>query len=193
MPGGRVPIPVADRIRSSVEVDANGCWVWQKSLSPEGYGRIFTGSRTRGDRRPSLSHRVAYETFVGPVPDGLELDHLCRVRACCNPEHLEAVTREVNMARAVGIPSMLNRGKTHCPAGHEYTPENTYRAPGSGKRYCLACRAARRGVPPAPDDPRHGKGTSLYINRGCRCEPCRASMRAVSKRRSSPRVAQGQR
>ena len=131
------PAPV--RIRNSVQIDpATGCWNWTKYLTPDGYGKANAG----GGRHGVLAHRWAYETFVGPIPDGLTLDHLCRNRACCNPEHLDPVTMTVNIKRG------SRATKTHCKHGHEFTPENTLRKP-NGTRKCRECknahaRAARR-------------------------------------------------
>lgn len=103
------------------------CIVWQGRLNDAGYGRI--GAR--------LAHRVAYEAAVGPIPNGLELDHLCRNRACVNPEHLEPVTRAENVARS------SRSTKRACVNGHPFTPENTYvRRDGLGKRVCRACNRA---------------------------------------------------
>jgi hypothetical protein len=84
-----------------VEVDEDGCWIWTGALSTQGYGNIRIGSRTDGSRRVVPTHIVMWESQNGPVSDGLELDHLCRVRACCNPAHLEPVTPSVNMKRAM--------------------------------------------------------------------------------------------
>ena len=106
----------------------SACRVWEGRLNRDGYGRI--GNRA--------AHRVIYEETVGPVPPGMELDHLCRVRACVNPEHLEPVTHKENMARSE--PAQ----RTHCPKGHEYTAENTYLQPRTGTlmRSCKECRRA---------------------------------------------------
>ncbi len=90
---------VHERILNSIETDENGCWIWQKRLTTAGYGSIRVGSRSDGTRRQTSAHIIAYETFVGEVPEGLELDHLCRVRSCCNPDHVEPVTHKVNMQR----------------------------------------------------------------------------------------------
>ncbi len=98
------------------------------------------------------AHRVAYELSVADIPDGLELDHLCRVRHCVNPSHLEPVTPHENWARGQAI-SILNAQKTHCPQGHAYDEANTYIS-GRGIRGCRACNRAavsryksrRRGV-----------------------------------------------
>lgn len=88
-----------------------------------------------------LAHRYAYELLVGPIPEGLHIDHLCRVRLCVNPAHLEAVTCHENNRRSTS-PTAVNAKKTHCPRGHEYTEENTYFAPPDGRRMCKPCARA---------------------------------------------------
>lgn len=125
------------------KVDRNGpggCWIWTASTDQKGYGRI-----TRNNRKHS-AHRYMYKLLVGPIPDGLELDHLCRVTSCVNPAHLEPVTTRENLRRSTAA-STLNALKTHCPAGHEYTPENTYCPPSRPTwRSCRTCiRAKGRG------------------------------------------------
>src|SRR5215471_12258201 len=93
----------------------NGCWLWTGSLHSGGYGQVWVNGG------PKLAHRAVYEEVVGQIPDGLELDHLCRVRCCVNPNHLEPVTPRVNLSRCSAI-STINSLKTHCDRGHEFTP-----------------------------------------------------------------------
>jgi len=108
-----------------------GCWLWVAGKHPSGYGLSTIDGKTTG------AHRVSYTHYVGEVPNGLELDHLCRVRHCVNPEHLEAVTHAENMKRG------SRATMTHCGRGHEFTEENTYVAKGTGARNCRKCTRAR--------------------------------------------------
>jgi hypothetical protein len=119
---------LACRLASKIEIDSNGCWIWTGSKSRLGYGCIHMGGR-KG--RVIEAHIVAYRFFAGEIPEGLELDHLCRNRACVNPDHLQPVTHQENMSR--GAHAM----KTHCIHGHEFTPENTY--VNHGSRNCRTC------------------------------------------------------
>lgn len=121
------------RFHAKVAVDENGCWRWQGTIFQKtGYGSFwFEGKST-------LVHRWAYRRFVGEIPFGLQIDHLCRVRDCCNPDHLEAVTPRENNRRSTS-PTAKNAAKTHCVNGHEFTPENTY-VTKKGQRYCITCR-----------------------------------------------------
>lgn len=105
------------------------CWLWTAYINIGGYG-TFTG-----DRQGILVHRWAYEDLIGPIPSGLVLDHLCRVRNCVNPDHLEPVTLAENIRR--GTQGDFQKAKTHCPQGHEYTPENTNIK--RGQRHCREC------------------------------------------------------
>ena len=133
-------VPVIERLLAKVHEDANGCWVWTGSLSPEGYGSISLGRRDQGR---AMNHRYTYEFFRDEIPDGLHLDHLCRNRACCNPWHLEPVTCRVNVLRGdARFNGAHNRDKTHCVNGHEFTPENTAFGR-DGYRRCRMCTNAR--------------------------------------------------
>lgn len=121
-------------IQQRTEVKDSGCWEWQSTLCPNGYGRLKTRKKILGERRV---HRISYRLLAGEIPDGLVLDHLCRVKHCINPDHLEPVTDRENLRRAFAM-------ITACPQGHEYTPENTYVKPATGTRECRRCRAAQR-------------------------------------------------
>jgi hypothetical protein len=114
------------------------CWLWTSSIDRGGYGQFDLGNKS------TIAHRWAYEFCVGDIPEGLDLDHLCRVRHCVNPDHLEPVTRSENMRRSPIAISGINARKTHCKRGHEFTPENTYRD--SRGRKCRECvlAASRR-------------------------------------------------
>jgi hypothetical protein len=123
-----------DRFWIKVEKTAT-CWLWTANHSGSGYGRFQIG------RKQVQAHRLAYEWLIGPISPGLDLDHLCRVRRCVNPAHLEPVTRRVNLLRGETSPA-ANVLKTHCPVGHEYSPENTIFT-GKGHRLCRLCRQVR--------------------------------------------------
>lgn len=123
--------------------ETTNCWEWTASRNEWGYGKWWTGNKS------ARTHRVAYEALVGPIASGLCLDHLCRTRHCCNPTHLEPVTNRANLLRGVSF-SALNAVKTHCPKGHEYTPENTW-VSARNQRHCRTCdrlyqRAKRAAV-----------------------------------------------
>jgi hypothetical protein len=113
-------------------VDASGdCWVWTRSDNGHGYGVMESKD---GDR---MAHRMSWEILVGPIPEGLTLDHLCRNRRCVNPDHLEPVTRGENVLRGVG-PAAMHARQTQCVNGHAFTEDNIYHW--RGARYCRACR-----------------------------------------------------
>lgn len=113
------------------------CWLWTGGVNTTGYGTFWaTNSKS------VVSHRWSYEQTFGPLPDGLTLDHLCRVRNCVRPDHLDPVTHMENVRR--GEAGSTNRDKKYCRWGHPYDSTNTYRAPRGG-RFCRICvRAAKQ-------------------------------------------------
>lgn len=120
--------------KKSRHVKATGCWIWKDHVNRLGYGTTSICGKHW------MAHRASYHHLVGPIPDGLTLDHLCRNTRCINPAHLEPVPLAVNMRRRYGSTQPL----THCVAGHLFDQENTYRH--GRKRYCRKCGAdgARR-------------------------------------------------
>jgi hypothetical protein len=125
------------RFENKINKLDSGCWEWTGRKDSGGYCQSSTIGK---DKRRCMAHRAVYEILVGPIPKGLELDHLCRNRACVNPEHLEPVTTRENVLRSQNLAS-INAKKTHCPQGHPYNQENTYIYP-DGKRRCKICRMA---------------------------------------------------
>lgn len=142
-PKGVPPKPLEDRLWSKVQKNSpNGCWIWTGGVANHGYGEIGVGSRVGGAKRTKLLvHRLVYELLVGEIPDGLDIDHLCRNKICVNPAHLEPVTRRENLARGNG-----NITKTHCPQGHPYDEANTYRKKSryGFQRICRTCERRRQ-------------------------------------------------
>ncbi len=116
------------------------CWLWTGGLTGAGYGG-FGAERIAETKRNRfvLAHRFAYELIIGPIPDGLQLDHLCRVPRCVRPSHLEAVTPRTNTLRGIG-PTAVAARRTHCVNGHDFTAENTWHY--GGARHCRECRRA---------------------------------------------------
>lgn len=123
-----------DRFWLKVNKDAGDCWLWTALKNGSGYGIITINKKVR------LAHRFAYELLVGPIPDGLQLDHLCRVRHCVNPAHLEPVTCRENLHRG-DTWAARNAAKTHCPQGHPYDEKNTLVS--GGLRSCRTCARDR--------------------------------------------------
>lgn len=154
MGGKLLPIPVLTEVQISnfwAKVEPTGfCWNWTAMKTRDGYGRFAVDSR-----HSRLAHRIAYTLLVGEVPSGLELDHLCRNKACVNPDHLEPVTQSENMRRIPlgarnlphgGRPPWVVSGKNvtgFCKHGHEYTDENTYVYP-DGRTECRVCKRGRK-------------------------------------------------
>jgi hypothetical protein len=183
----------AKRFKSKVRVQSNGCWHLSGRVRTDGYADFTVSGRHQ------LGHRVSYEHHVGPIPDGLQLDHLCHTadrecaggfgclhRRCVNPAHLEPVTHQENALRGRSI-SAENHTKTVCARGHEFTEENTYRSP-TGSRGCRICRTATSRAWMDKHNPgtRHGdethcpqhhpyEGENLIItsNGGRACRECK--------------------
>jgi hypothetical protein len=147
------PASAGPKILDHIEIAATGCWLYKGFINAKGYGLVDVSRRAPQVR----AHRAVWEYVVGPIPDGLELDHLCHGRdedcpggvqcmhrRCVNPAHLEPVPGAINNARS-NSPTSVNARKTRCIRGHEFTPENTYwRLIRNGKpqpsRQCRECR-----------------------------------------------------
>jgi hypothetical protein len=161
--------------------DLGPCWMWTAHIVPHtGYGQFSFGGRPS---RKQMAHRYAYEATVGPIPEGLHLDHLCRVRACVNPAHLEAVTQQENNRRAAAARVRV----THCPQGHEYAGDNLVVTP-LNQYVCRTCRNARtkeykrlaRGPKRVRTECQHGHpwvAENIYTkpNGDRQCRMCRAA------------------
>jgi hypothetical protein len=127
-----VTATLRERLLSRLIIDPDtGCLLWTGTKNRQGYGLIKSGGRRL------MAHRVMYELFAEPIPDGLQIDHLCRVKACANVAHLEAVTCRENLMRAPTLQA-ANAAKTHCDQNHEFTSENTRVRPEG--RQCRACQ-----------------------------------------------------
>jgi hypothetical protein len=137
---GKVPLMNLEaRIVEGISV-ASGewdCWLWRGAKSDRGYGTISVEGRT------CLTHRVMYEIVIGPILEDLELDHLCRQRACANPFHCEPVTHQENLLRGENFVAMKAR-QTHCVNGHLLSDENVYIRPDTGTRQCRKCKNLRQ-------------------------------------------------
>lgn len=127
-PAGGQRLALPTRLMRHVRFADGGHWLWTGHIAATGYGRIYV------EKQSLYVHRVAYETFVGPIPADRQIDHLCRVRACFNPRHLEPVTPRENQLRA----PESNTARTSCRRGHPFSEENTHRH--NGRRFCRACR-----------------------------------------------------
>ncbi len=117
------------RFLQRIQIDEKGCWVWAHSKSGSGYGEFCVNNKVYS------THCFIYEYYHGSINPNLEIDHLCRNQLCVNPLHLEQVTHQQNVLRGIS-PAARGAKKTHCPQGHEYTPENTCVSSG---RHCLTC------------------------------------------------------
>ena len=129
-----------DRFWSKVSPEPNaGCWIWIGGATSAGYGMATVARNQIG-----YAHRFAYESLVGPIGDGLHVDHLCRVRCCVNPVHMELVSQRENTLRGVGF-AAKNASKETCPKGHPYDEENTLhtKTRKGPARQCRSCGRAR--------------------------------------------------
>lgn len=176
--------PIADRFWAKVDRwDPDHCWLWTGGRATTGYGTFMI--RKNPIHTVAYAHRMAYTLVVGPIPPGLTIDHLCRVRACVNPKHMEPVTLAENISRAT---------RYVCRHGHEFTPENTYVRPNGYRmcRVCIAFRQARRRKGPRPKQTHCLRGHPLSgenlapRNRegGTRCRVCMVMHSRESKRRA---------
>lgn len=147
-----------ERLRSKIAFGPV-CWEWLAYRPDDGYGRYRCGPGS-----PRLAHRVVYELLVGPIPEGLQLDHLCRVRHCVNPDHLEPVTGRVNVLRGDTVVA-ANAAKVECDSGHAFDAVNTY-VRTNGGRLCRTCRRVceatrrQRMRPNSEEEPMGGDGSS---------------------------------
>jgi hypothetical protein len=132
----RRPRPIVDRFAAKIALTESGCIVWLGGKNKNGYGQIHAGPDFGVAR--FLVHRWSYEYHVGPIPDGLEIDHLCKNTSCVNPDHLEPVTHAENLMRSDGF-SAAHAQQTHCLNGHEFNAENTRLRRGRGGRECRPC------------------------------------------------------
>lgn len=113
--------------------EASGCWLWTRATAgQQGYGRLMIRGKI------TLAHVASYREWVGPVPSGLQLDHLCRQRSCINPDHLEPVTQAENARR--GLSGVLTPPRSRCPKGHDLTPENRMPRASRTDRPSYRCR-----------------------------------------------------
>jgi hypothetical protein len=129
-----VSMELEKRIKDKIEF--NECWIWTACKTNQGYGLVHD-SKTK---KNVLAHRYLYELAEGTIPEGLVIDHICKVTSCVNPEHLEAVTQKENFNRA----NNFWMARTQCEYGHDYTPENTIYWKSYQGRICVICYTRRK-------------------------------------------------
>jgi hypothetical protein len=136
-------VELGERFWSKVHVDGElpgACMLWTSALDWGGYPMYWVDERRRGAR----AHRLAYKAVIGAIPDGLTLDHLCRVKHCVNPGHLDPCTAGENARRSPLAPYNVKAAQTHCKRGHVFDERNTRRAPGRRTRSCRTCERTAR-------------------------------------------------
>ena len=189
---GRPPRPVFERLADEIDINhETGCWEYRRNSAPsrgDGYRQISIGS-FGGKAVVKYAHRVAYELLVEEVPADLQIDHLCRVRYCVNPDHLEPVAPRENIVRSKSL-------IVECPQGHPYDDENT--GLHKGRRYCIECNRTRareryRAKNPPRPKPTHcpqgheftPENTRIRPGRGRECRACNRERSAEWRRRRS--------
>jgi hypothetical protein len=134
---------IAERFWPKVDQRQNHeCWPWKAYITTAGYGQLSLGRVAEGSQ---VAHRIMYELCNGPIPDGKHIDHLCRNRWCVNPQHLQAVTRRMNLLRGLHQNAVTHRLGV-CLRGHEANEINTYRRKSNGRRQCRICARERRAA-----------------------------------------------
>ncbi len=155
--------PLTHLLENVTKDISTGCWNWTASRNRYGYGTVSL--KAIGGHK--LVHVAMHELMVGPVPEGLELDHLCRNRSCCNPDHLEPVTHAENMRR--GAPYWAERTRSECQRGHALAGTNVRTYP-NGKRYCVTCRLERQRIRRAEARSKSpGPGSGSYLKSRTHC------------------------
>lgn len=155
--------PVMERLMAKVVKDpVTGCWNWMGSTKGAGYGNIGVGKRP--NMKSVRTHRVTYEHFVGPVPSGMELDHRCRNRRCCNPDHLRPMTHRENVLIGTS-PIAEHANKTHCIRGHPLGERGT----GGEERICLVCARKRAAEQRERQAQPGGSRANCFVPRKTHC------------------------
>lgn len=139
MVSGRLKEGPLKRFSVKYQIDVrSACWIWVAGCMTSGYGQFYDGTRDVG------AHRWSYKNFIGEIPENLEIDHLCENKLCVNPEHLEAVSRQVNMKRYHTNHRAYVGQRSHCKNGHPMCEDNTYRSLKTGLTFCKTCRKTNR-------------------------------------------------
>lgn len=132
--------PLKERLLNRIAISDTGCWLWVGYLDKYGYGSLGVPRCIAGKVKNVRAHRLSYELFKGPLLQGKYIDHLCKQRACINPDHLELVTPGENVMRSTKTFQAINAAKTHCKNGHPLSGQNLYLMR-LGHRSCRTCRS----------------------------------------------------